>query len=167
MAKAKSSKSTSSKSKSSPRQPSRGSSSYRIFDDVIGLASTVFDSRKSLGGDKLQSLAEATRDYASSMTDLPTLQRQVNLASENMGIFAEYVLNTDIQHMLSDAAVLARRRPVLILVAAAAAGLAATRMVGVAPLTSKPVARKSRSAKSRKSNGTTTRSMNGSDHANA
>ena len=155
------------KSKSSIHRADRDGISYRIFDDVVGLASTLFQNRKSIGADQLQSLAKATRAYGASMTELPTLQRQVNLASENISNFADYVLNTDIQHMVADATVLARRRPLLTLAISAAAGLAATRMVSGAPLPSKSTRRKRTSKKTHKPKVTARRSMNGSSHAHA
>lgn len=141
------------------------SMSHRVFDDVVELASTLFRNRKAIGADRLASLAEATREYAESMTDLPTLQHQVNLASENLGNFAEYVLNTDIKHMVSDATVLARRRPILTLGVAAAAGLAATRLMTTSSAATSPTVRRRSVKKSGKPGVHARRTMNGSAHA--
>ena len=154
------------KSKQFRNQSNHEGLSYRIFDDVIDVASTLFRNRKSAGADRLRALAEATRSYAESMADLPTLQRQVNLASENIGHFADYVLHTDIQHMLNDATVLAKRRPLVTLGVAAAVGLAATRLVST---TAMPTLSKSRkfSKKTTKPRTAAKRTMNGSAHANA
>ena len=138
---------------------------HRIFDDVVDVASTLFRNRKALGAEKLQALAEATREYAASMTDLPTLQRQVNFASENIGNFADYVLNTDIKHMVSDATVLAKRRPLLTLGVAVAAGLAATRFVTSTATPQAPAKRRAK-AKSTKPRAAAKRTLNGSAHAN-
>ena len=140
--------------------------SHRIFDDVIDVASTLFRNRKEAGAERLRLLAESTRDYAASMTDLPTLQRQAQLASENIGNFAEYVLNTDIKHMVNDAAVLARRRPLFTLGVAAAAGLAATRWVATSAMATAPTVRR-RSKKATKLNGVGRGAMNASGHAHA
>ena len=154
------------KSKKFNKQTNHESMSHRIFDDVIDVASTLFRNRKAAGADRLQSLAEATHNYAAAMTDLPTLQRQVKLASENMENFAEYVLNTDIKHMVSDATVLARRRPLFTLSVAALAGLAATRLVTSTSMPAPP-AKRSRSLKKKagKSSPAARRTLNGLGHA--
>ncbi|HEY5363347.1 MAG TPA: hypothetical protein VIJ49_04030 [Aestuariivirga sp.] len=156
------------KSKRMYKQTSEGMS-HRVFDDMIDLASTLFRNRKAAGADRLRSLADATRDYAASMTDLPTLQRQAHLASENIGNFAEYVLNTDIKHMVSDVTVLAKRRPLLTLGVAAAAGLAVTHL---ATTSSQPSSYKTRGQRTKKSkqkskqpSAVARRTMNGSAHA--
>ena len=153
------------KAKQSYRQTTHEGMSHRIFDDVIDLASTLFRNRKAAAADQLQSLAEATHNYAAAMTDLPTLQRQVKLASDNMGNFAEYVLNTDIKHMVTDATVLAQRRPLLTLGVAAAAGLAATRLITTAGIPTAPATRRRSTNKSRKTSPVARRTMNGSAHA--
>jgi hypothetical protein len=152
------------KSKRFNKQTNHEGMSHRIFDDVIDLASTLFRNRKAAGADRLRSLAEATRDYAASMKDLPTLQQQAHLASENIGNFAEYVLNTDIKHMVSDATVLARRRPLLTLGVAAVAGLAATRLVASSSIPTAPTVRR-KTKKARKPSVVARRTMNGSAHA--
>ena len=149
------------KSKKFNKQTNHEGMSHRIFDDVIDVASTLFRNRKAAGADRLQSLAEATHNYAAAMTDLPTLQRQVKLASENMENFAEYVLNTDIKHMVSDATVLARRRPLFTLSVAALAGLAATRLVTSTSMPAPPTKRSRPTKKAGKSGATARRTLNG------
>ena len=156
------------KAKKLNKQTNHGGMSHRIFDDVIELASTLFRNRKAIGAERLASLAEATREYAASMTDLPIIQRQINLASENLGNFSEYVLNTDIKHMVSDATVLAQRRPLLTLGVAAAAGLAATRLISTSSTTTSPTVRlrsTNKSRKSRKPKDVAKRTMNGTANA--
>ena len=152
-------------SKKFKKQIKRKAHSNRIFDDVIDLASSLFRNRQALGADRLASLAEATREYAASMTDLPTLQRQVNLASENLGNLADYVMNTDIKHMVSDATVLARRRPLLTLGVAAAAGLAASRWIITSSTPTAPGGRRRIKKKSGKPSVGAARTMNGATHA--
>ena len=153
------------KSKQFHKRASYQGTSNRVLEDVIDLASTLFRNRKAAGADKLRSLADSTREYAASMTDLPTLQRQAELASENIGNFAEYVLNTDIKHMVSDATVLAKRRPLFTLGVAAAAGLAVAHL---ATTSSQPHPANSdarRAKKSKQPSAVARRSMNGSAHA--
>ncbi len=154
--------------KGNQHQDNRDSNTYRIFDDVLDLASTMFRNRKTAGAEKLQALADSTRAYAASITDLPTLQRQVNLAAENIGHFSDYVLNTDIRTMSNDAVVLARQRPLLVLGVAAASGLAATRFMtsGSAAPTRAPSRRRT-AKKASKAKVVQRKAMNGSAHANA
>jgi hypothetical protein len=102
---------------------------YRIFDDVLALATTLLRGRKDSGAGKLRSLAEATRGYAASMTDLPNLQAQVASASEGIEGLADYVLHTDVEHMAGDAVVFAKRQPLASLAIAVAAGVVASRLM--------------------------------------
>lgn len=150
------------KSKKIHKKSSQESMAHHIFDDVIDMASTLFRNRKVAGADRLKSLAEATHNYAAAMTDLPTLQRQVTLASENIENFAEYVLNTDIKHMVSDTIVLARRRPLFTLGITALAGLAATRLVTSTSMPIPPTTRRrSLKKKAKKSKPAARRTING------
>lgn len=155
------------KTKKSGKQTGSEGMSHRIFDEVIDLASTLFRSRKAAAADQLHTLAKATQKYAAEMTDLPMLQRQVKLASDNMVNFAEYVTNTDIKHMVSDATVLAQRRPMVTLGVAAAAGLAATRLMTTPAISTARTARRRAPKKARKVNTVARRTMNGSIHADA
>lgn len=150
------------KSKTIHQKSNQESMSHRIFDDLIEVASTLFRNRKAAGVDRLMAFAEATHNYAAAMTDLPTLQRQVNLASENIENFADYVLNTDIKHMVSDATVFARRRPLFTLGIAALGGLAATRLVANTSMPIPP-SKRSRSIKKKavKSKPAARRTING------
>lgn len=123
---------TSSKTrKSSRRQTAAGSQtgSHRIIDDVMALAGTLARGRKDYGAEKLQSLAESTRAFAASMSDLPNLRGQATYAAESLEGLAEYVLHTDLEQMVADAGTFARRHPMAALAAAVAAGLAATRLL--------------------------------------
>ncbi len=101
--------------------------SHRIFDDVLALAGTLVRGRKNFGADKLHSLAELTRDYAASMTELPNLRGHVASAAESLEGLAEYVTDTEIDQMIEDAGTFARRHPIATLAASVAAGIAASR----------------------------------------
>lgn len=139
---------------------------HRIFDDVVDVASTLFRSRKEAGAETLHSLAEATRAYAEAMTDLPTLQNQVSIASDNISHFADYVMHTDVHHMVNDATVVAKRRPLLAIGVAAAGGLALTRFLTTRQQPKQTSPRKRRSKAASKTVATAKRSTNGSAHAN-
>ena len=109
-------------------------STYHIFDDIMALAGTLLRSRKDAGAEKLQSLAEATRDYAASLTDLPKLKHQVASASESLEGLADYVMHTDIEHMVADVGNFARRHPLATIGVTVAAGVIANRLLRTAPV---------------------------------
>jgi hypothetical protein len=117
------------KAQRSNRKAEREGMTYRILDDVLALAATLLRSRKDTGADKLRSLAKATRGYAASMADLPHLRTKVASASEGIESLADYVVHTDIEHMVQDAAVFARRQPLATLAVAVAAGVMASRLM--------------------------------------
>jgi hypothetical protein len=148
-------------------QPPQGVS-YRIFDDILALASTMAHSQKDFGAGKLQSLAAATRDYAASMADLPNLRTHVVSASDSIEGLADYVMHTDIDHMVHDAGTFARRYPLATLGLTIGAGIAASRLLR--PSQPAPPARpKLRAAKKklRKQAVRTRSAANGSAHAHA
>jgi ElaB/YqjD/DUF883 family membrane-anchored ribosome-binding protein len=141
--------------------------SYRIFDDVLALAGTLLRSRKDFGADKLHALAEATRNYATSLTDLPTLRVQVASASESIEGLADYVMHTDIEHMVQDAGTFARRNPVATLGVTIAAGVVATRLMRSPRPDVKTSPKRGFAKKSRKQPAHPRRSTNGSAQAHA
>lgn len=103
--------------------------SHHVFDDILALAGTFANARKEQGIDKLHSFAGSTRDFATSMTDVPNLKVQMGSAAESLEDLTEYVLHTDIQHMLKDAETFARRRPLAALTIMVVAGMAVTRFL--------------------------------------
>ncbi len=131
MAKAKKSRSNGNKRKTGA---ARGGS-RRIFDDVLALAGTLASGRKELGADKLQELASLTREYAASMTDLPNIRVQVASAADSLEGVADYVMHTEIEQMVGDAGIFARRHPLATLAVTVAAGMAASRLMYRRPVT--------------------------------
>ena len=103
--------------------------SHHVFDDILALAGTFARTRKEQGIDKLHSFAGSTRDFATSMTDVPNLKVQMGSAAESLEDLAEYVLHTDIQHMLKDAETFARRHPIAALTMTVVAGMAVSRFL--------------------------------------
>lgn len=122
---------TKSKTKSSSRanKPHNADSSYGIFEDVVALAESLLRKRKIYGAEKLQDVAQATRGYATSMTDLPTLSEQVSRVSDTIEQFSGYIAKNDVETMLNDAGSFARRRPYLTLGVAIAAGLTVSGLI--------------------------------------
>ena len=113
------------------RRASRGNrpTSNRLFDDVLSIASTLADSQKRAGADRIEELAAATRDFGSGLNDFPQLRRYSNAAAENLDDLADYIATTDIPDMLDDFAGFAKRQPVATLTLGVAAGLAFTQLV--------------------------------------
>ncbi len=142
--------------------------SYRIFDDILALASTMARSRKDFGAEKLQSLATATRDYAASLTDMPSMRAHVVSASDSIEGLAGYVMHTDIDHMVHDAGIFARRHPLATLGLTVGAGIAVSQLFRPARATAvaKPKVRTAK-RKTAKSNPRNRNGANGTVHANA
>ena len=101
----------------------------RLFDDALALASTLADSRKRSGAERIVELASATREFGASLDDFPQLRRYSNAAADNLDDLADYVATTDIPDMLEDFAGFAKRQPLATLTLGVAAGLAFTQMM--------------------------------------
>ncbi len=103
--------------------------SHRLFDDILALAATLARGRQEYGAEKLMTLAASTRDFATSLSDMPNLRAQAASAAESLEGLAEYVMHTDIEQMAKDASTFARRHPLATLAITAAAGMAASRII--------------------------------------
>ncbi|WP_119390995.1 hypothetical protein [Taklimakanibacter lacteus] len=115
------------------RRPRRTSYSKpvgnRIFDDALSLASTLAESRKRSGADRIVELASATRDFGATLDDFPQLRFYSDAAAENLDDLADYIAKTEFPDMLEDFTHFARRQPVATLTLGVAAGLAFTQLV--------------------------------------
>ncbi|MGE0240816.1 MAG: hypothetical protein AB7F09_15730 [Parvibaculaceae bacterium] len=109
----------------------------RLFDDALSLASTLADSRKRAGADRIVELASATREFGASLDDFPQLKRYSDAAAGNLDDLAHYVAMTDIPDMLEDFAGFAKRQPVATLTLGVAAGLAFTQLMHGWPVPTK------------------------------
>ena len=122
---AKRARTTRGRRKSPNSNGSNGNGSHRLFDDVLSLASTLVRGRKESGADKLMTLAASTRDFAASLSDMPNLRQRASFAAESLEGLSDYVLHTEIDQMVDDANVFARRHPVMTVGLLVGAGLAA------------------------------------------
>jgi hypothetical protein len=120
----------------SPKRPKRyhRPTANRLFDDALSLASTLADSRKLAGADRIVELASATREFGASLNDFPQLRRYSDQAAESLDDLADYIARTDIPDMIDDFAGFAKRQPVATLTLGVAAGLAFTQLVHGWPL---------------------------------
>jgi ElaB/YqjD/DUF883 family membrane-anchored ribosome-binding protein len=100
-----------------------------LIGDVFAIAGAVLKSRADRGVEKLHSMSAATRDYASTLTEMPHLRAKVTAASDSMEEVANYAVRTDIEHMVTDAASFARKHPLTTIGVAAAAGVLLTALL--------------------------------------
>jgi len=105
---------------------SNGNGTHRLFDDVLALASTLVRGRKETGADRLMSLASSTRDFADALPDMPNVRSTAATAAESLEGLADYVLHTEVEQMVDDANVFARRHPIMTLALSVGAGIAAS-----------------------------------------
>lgn len=131
MARKTSSRTSSSSSKSSKNSRGRGNnrSASAIYGDVLGIAGSLFRPRQEAGAEKIGTFADAARNFASDMTDIPYVQTYVSAAADQMEMLSEYVVDNDLEQMVEDAAGLAKRHPVATAAFAVAAGFGFYRMM--------------------------------------
>jgi hypothetical protein len=114
-----------------PRRASRYQqpTANRLLDDALSLASTLADSRKRAGAERIEELASAARQFAASLNEFPQIRLYSDQAADGLDDLADYLAKTDIPDMLDDFAGFARRQPVATLTMGIAAGLAFTQLV--------------------------------------
>ena len=98
---------------------------FTVIGDMFAVAGALLKARTDRGVEKLHTMSAATRDYASTLTDMPHLRAKVSAASDGIDEVANYAVHTDFEHMLVDAASFARKHPMATLGVAAAAGILA------------------------------------------
>lgn len=100
-----------------------------MYDDVVSLAGTLLRGQKDYGASKINSLADATREFAAAMPEMPTLRVYVDSAANQLEELSDYVVTTDFDDMINDAGRLARRYPMATLGIAIAAGMGAAQFM--------------------------------------
>ncbi len=98
---------------------------FTLIGDIFAVAGALLKSRTDRGVEKLHTMSAATRDYASTLTDMPHLRAKVSAASDSIDEVADYAVHTDMEHMFVDATAFARKHPMATLGVAAAAGVLA------------------------------------------
>jgi hypothetical protein len=116
---------------------SRKPTANRLLDDALSLASTLADSQKRAGADRIVELASATREFGTNLDEFPQLRHYSDQAADNLDDLADYIAQTDFPEMLDDFAGFARRQPVATLTLGVAAGLAFTQLVHGWPMPTK------------------------------
>ena len=104
-----------------------------LVGDLFSIAGALLKSRKDSGVEKLHTLSAATRDYASNLTDLPQLKAKVGAASDSIEEVADYAIHTDVEHMFTDVAAIARKHPMATIGVTVAAGIVAALLLRSTP----------------------------------
>ena len=134
MANSKTSTSKKLKSKPSTRKTSgtkktQNSGTSRLLNDTLALANTLLNSQKELGMEKFNFLIGRTRDYASSLKDMPIIRDQVDYVVDSLIQFSDYIVGTDFDQIALDAKKFAERNPVLTIGFTAVIGLGAIGLI--------------------------------------
>ncbi|MGH6875493.1 MAG: hypothetical protein ACREDW_10785 [Aestuariivirgaceae bacterium] len=111
------------------------------------MASTVAESRKHMISERLSELASAARDFSKAIDDLPYLRNYTDAAASGIDKLAAYVDRIDVQDMVDDIAIVARRQPAATLALGVVAGLIATQVLRNRPVSAGwPVSTRERSS---------------------
>jgi hypothetical protein len=111
------------------QRPRRANSSAQLYGDAIGLAGSLLRGRQEMGAEKIDSLAAAARDFAGQLPDIPNIQNYAHAAADQMETLANYVAETPLEEMVSDAGAFAKRYPLATAAFAVAAGFGLTRLL--------------------------------------
>jgi hypothetical protein len=114
-----------SKTRRSSGSKSSSNGTNRLFEDGLSLASSLLDSRKEWGSEKLSEFASATQEYAASMKDIPAVEDTVTFAADTIENFAKYISRTSVERLAADASRFVKRYPVAVIGAGVTVGLVA------------------------------------------
>jgi hypothetical protein len=103
--------------------------SHSVFRDVLSLASTVIESGKHAGAEKIIAVAESTRAFGEDLDELPHLQAYAGAAADGLEDLADYIDRTEVADIFDDVAAFAKRQPVLAAAVTLAAGVAVAQAV--------------------------------------
>jgi hypothetical protein len=135
--------------KRSNRSRAKTATAKYFVDDVLALAGTLASRKKEWGAERIAEFAEATREFATSMTAVPNLGNYVNAAAESLENFSDYVRETEFEQIITDASTFARHHPIVVVTGGALVGLVAMQILR----SDGPILKVRRSAKSAKSSG--------------
>lgn len=143
----------------------------RVLEALLVLTGGLAQDRKAAGAERIQAMGDTLRDLGRSLSDFPEARKYLGFAVESMEGLAEYVSETELSQMVTDAGVFAKRHPLTVMSIGVATGLAATQLLRSD--TNAPAARSSRTAGRRKvgrrpaQSRQTKGKANGTAHANA
>lgn len=111
------------------RQSRGGTSASPFYGDILGIAGSLFRNRQQAGAEKIGSLADAARNFAADLTDIPNIQTYAHAAAEQMESLSDYVSDNSMEQMVEDAMNIAKRHPVATAAFAVAVGFGFTRLM--------------------------------------
>lgn len=106
-----------------------GGSSNGIFDGLLAMAGSLADSRRDNAAAMLGTFAESIRGVVEAMPGMGTLKNYADAAAESLDGLADYVIETDLETIASDAGDFMRQHPVMTITGSVAAGLVVAQMV--------------------------------------
>jgi hypothetical protein len=109
------------------KQP-QGTSSY-IFDGLVAMARTLVNTKKEWGVEQMYEFAEATKQYAKSLEDIPSIGGYATAAAASLKDLTDYVNEAEFDEILKDSSNFAKRHPVPMIIGGAIAGLAVTQIL--------------------------------------
>lgn len=123
---------------------SRFSGSSYLNSDMLGIASSMFRGRQSAGADKIAYLADATRKLSEDLGDVPSVQKYVEAAANQMEDLSGYVAEHTLEQIVDDGTEFAKRHPWSTAAFAIALGYSFTKLMATDGLdqTNRPSARR-------------------------
>jgi hypothetical protein len=104
-------------------------SASAFYNDILGVAGTLFRNRQQAGAEKISSLSAAARNFASDLTDIPNIQTYAHAAADQMESLGDYVADNSMEQIAEDAMAIAKRHPVATAAFAVAVGFGFTRLM--------------------------------------
>ena len=118
------------KSKPNRAKPKQSSVTRNyILDGLVALARPMVNSEKEWSVERMNELANAAQEYATSLDEIPSLANYITTAAESLQEFSDYVNENEFDQILKDSSEYARRHPVPMIIGGAIAGLVVTQML--------------------------------------
>jgi hypothetical protein len=128
-----------------------------FLDDLLSMAGSLANSRKEYAAAQLESLADSVRQFGEAVPGIATVRAYATTAADSLDELADYVVESDLTEMVSDAREFTRRHPLATFGGSIAAGLVITQIVQsrAQSLRSAAGTRRSRGTPSRRGRGST------------
>jgi hypothetical protein len=108
----------------SPQRPSTP-----MYGDILGIVGSLMRHRQESGAAKIGSMANAARNFAADLADIPNVKTYVHAAANQMENLSDYVSDSSLEQMMKDATAFAKRHPTATAAFAVAAGFGFTRLM--------------------------------------
>lgn len=108
---------------------SRESEGPAFMDDLLAMVGSLANTRKEYAAAQLESLAGSVRQFSDAMPSIPTIKAYATTAADSLEELADYVIESDLADMVSDAREFSRKHPLATLGGSIAAGLVITQII--------------------------------------